>query len=589
MPTTSWTSNASASWRDAFGGWRSDNNDVYQGEWSGNGNHRGLWFFNDSNIRSVLDGQIITNIRMRATRRSAGGVTSAQTPTIYRHNYSSQPAGTPSGSAGHSNHGQSWAWGETKWVTLPIAYGNHLRDGTARGILVYTSSGSPYMIFTGTAILEITYEPALSAPSTPSGFSVGSVTTSSAVLSWNSVSDADQYRYTNQQLNPTGSTNEFTTSGTSITNSSGISSNRRYRWRVRAENSAGVSSYTSYVERTTLPTTPGGVGASPASGTTGETAIVISWNAIAGTETQQYRVDRSGGGTSTTSGTSLSWGGLSPDTTYSFRVRAENTAGNSSYSGWTSAKTKLPSPSTPNQPSASNLAETSVTISWNAVSYAENYDLEHNGSIIRSATASRSHNITGIADGATHSFRVRARNATATSSYSSARTVETPPIHEPPPVPSGVGPTGLLTPADGLDLSATTGGMDPDKNAGLSQRVRWEVTLVRPFPNSEVFELVTPYGGVGERTRPFDIDADLGGVGHYRVRARSEHNGVWNQASGWSDFVEFSVTRVLIWDGSEWQPRHVLTFSDKISVWSDTWSDAWQYEEGWAEARLNTL
>ncbi|MCA1781553.1 MAG: fibronectin type III domain-containing protein, partial [Intrasporangiaceae bacterium] len=324
MATKTWYANDTHSWRTASSGggssgWRSDNSDVYHGQYCSGGvcygRYKGCAFFDDADIRSTLSGQNILSISLRLTRRSAGGASAAGTPHIRLHNHTSQPSGEPS-YVTSAQTPQSWAWGETKYAYLPTWWGGWLRDGDARGIMLYRAADTPYMIFTTDVRLVITYEPQLTAPNTPGGFSIGTVTTYSAYLSWNSVSTADRYRYTNQQLNPTGSTNDFTTTGTSITNSSGISSNNRYRWRVRAENDAGDSDYTSYIYRTTLPLTPSSVSASPASGTTGETSIDVFWNHIAGTELDRYRVQREGGTTSgaTTSSNSHNSTGLNPNT-----------------------------------------------------------------------------------------------------------------------------------------------------------------------------------------------------------------------------------------------------------------------------------
>jgi len=154
--TDTWNANDSASWRTTYG-WRSGS-DVYQGEWSGWGNHRGFWFFNDSNIRSTLSGRTITRVRVRLTRRSSGGNAGAMTPTVRRHNYSSQPSGTPSFVTGTVTN-TSFAWGDTRWVSLPNSWGDSFRDNNAKGIGIWPgSSGSPYMIFSPNAILEITHE-----------------------------------------------------------------------------------------------------------------------------------------------------------------------------------------------------------------------------------------------------------------------------------------------------------------------------------------------------------------------------------------------------------------------------------------------
>jgi ABC-type transporter lipoprotein component MlaA len=49
--------------------------------------------------------------------------------------------------------------GEGKWVELPISYAQALRDGSAKGIAIYTSNTSQnyYCVMEPTATLEITW------------------------------------------------------------------------------------------------------------------------------------------------------------------------------------------------------------------------------------------------------------------------------------------------------------------------------------------------------------------------------------------------------------------------------------------------
>ncbi|MFN2347128.1 MAG: fibronectin type III domain-containing protein [Dermatophilaceae bacterium] len=431
--------------------------------------------------------------------------------------------------------------------------------------MLYRAADTPYMIFTTDVRLVITYEPQLTAPNTPGGFSIGTVTTYSAYLSWNSVSTADRYRYTNQQLNPTGSTNDFTTTGTSITNSSGISSNNRYRWRVRAENDAGDSDYTSYIYRTTLPLTPSSVSASPASGTTGETSIDVFWNHIAGTELDRYRVQREGGTTSgaTTSSNSHNSTGLNPNTTYRYRVRSENAEGNSSYSGWASATTKLPAPAVPNQPSASNLTKTSVTISWDAVAYAASYDLRQDGAVVLSSVQGTSHDITGLADNSSFNFDVRAKNATGTSGYSTDRVVETAPIHVAPPTPTNVGPAGVQTPGV-ITFTADALAMDQAKNYDLQQRIWWEMFSV-PFEESKSKVYISSYGEPGTRTFAVDM-TDEGLLGNYTLSAYSQHDGDEDRTSPVTASLDLTFTRTKVSIGGVWIPKRVFVFDSAAWV-----------------------
>ena len=152
---------SSGSWRDTYG-WRTDNDDVYQGEWGGYGNHKGLFYYDYSTIQGVLAGRTIDSFRIYLHRISSGGYSSAQTVYAWLHNYASEPAGEPALAGGPTNIG-SLAWGDSKWLTLPNSWAEHLRDGNYRGIAFYHSSGSPYVIMDGRSAnssygrLEITH------------------------------------------------------------------------------------------------------------------------------------------------------------------------------------------------------------------------------------------------------------------------------------------------------------------------------------------------------------------------------------------------------------------------------------------------
>lgn len=147
---STWNSSSGESYRPS--GWRNDN-DVRQGEWSGNGIHRGLWFFGDA-PSSAVTGRTIKRMRVFLTRKAAGGYSSAQTVYIRSHNYASQPTGEPSLSNEYAT--ASFRWGESKWVTLPSSFFSSWQNGTRKGIGIYSASGA-YMIFDDSAKLEITY------------------------------------------------------------------------------------------------------------------------------------------------------------------------------------------------------------------------------------------------------------------------------------------------------------------------------------------------------------------------------------------------------------------------------------------------
>lgn len=148
------TSASCLSYGDMYG-WRSGNT-LYQGSY-GYGNHKGLMFFNASSMQTTLTGKTIKSVRLYMTRSGGGGSSSSSKLYFYLHNYLSQPAGNPAlgtylGALG------SYAWREAKWITLPVSVGEAIRDGTAKGLAIYSSSGKPYVIMNPAVQLEISYE-----------------------------------------------------------------------------------------------------------------------------------------------------------------------------------------------------------------------------------------------------------------------------------------------------------------------------------------------------------------------------------------------------------------------------------------------
>ncbi|AEI12208.1 glycoside hydrolase family 6 protein [Cellulomonas gilvus] len=180
------------------------------------------------------------------------------------------------------------------------------------------------------------------APSVPAGLTVGAVTSSSVALSWTASTDNaggsgvagyDVYRGTTLIGSPT--TTSFTATG--------LSPDTAYSFTVRAKDVAGnVSAASSAASATTLPgTTPTdtvapSVPTGLAAGTTTTTSIALSWNAstdnAGGSGVAGYDVYRGTTLIGSPTTTSFTATGLSPDTAYSFTVRAKDVAGNVSAS-----------------------------------------------------------------------------------------------------------------------------------------------------------------------------------------------------------------------------------------------------------------
>lgn len=134
-----------ASWRDTFGGWRNDNDAIYQGEYNGAGNHIGCAFYGGQ--VNTLAGATVTSAYIKAKRLS-GGVFAAQSTTLGHITQSSKPAGTPT--FGGSFTGPHLAVGATSTkIMIDTSLVQSLVDGTYGGLGIHIAGSTPYVILAG--------------------------------------------------------------------------------------------------------------------------------------------------------------------------------------------------------------------------------------------------------------------------------------------------------------------------------------------------------------------------------------------------------------------------------------------------------
>jgi fibronectin type 3 domain-containing protein len=218
--------------------------------------------------------------------------------------------------------------------------------------------------------------------SAPGNFRAASATDSSVSLTWNTVNGAGGYNiYRSIIQNGT-----YTKLNTSIitTNSytnTGLASNTNYYYKVSAVSSGGIEGVQSgAISGTTLLVAPGGLNVTAITDVT----ISLEWNSLIGANGYNIYRSVSENGTYTKVNTSvitvLSYTntGVSPDTTYYYRVCAVSTGGlEGMQSSAVSAVTLMPAPG---NMQVFSVTDTSITLAWNVVNGANGYNIYRSSS-----------------------------------------------------------------------------------------------------------------------------------------------------------------------------------------------------------------
>ena len=257
-------------------------------------------------------------------------------------------------------------------VSASTSYSYRLRATDAAGNL------STYSNIVGAT----TPTPDTTPPSQPGTLSAAAVTQGEVDLSWGaSTDDVGVTGYLVERCQGTGCTNFTkiaTPAGTSYKDTS-VSPSTSYSYRVRATDAAGnLSTYsntaTALTPDTTSPSQPATLTATAVSG--GE--IDLSWGASTdNVGVIGYQVERCQGASCTSfaqiatpTATTYKDTTVAVGTSYSYRVRATDAAGNlSTYSNTTSATTQTPDTSPPTQPgtlTATPVSGGEIDLSWSA-------------------------------------------------------------------------------------------------------------------------------------------------------------------------------------------------------------------------------
>ncbi|MFH1764118.1 MAG: fibronectin type III domain-containing protein [Gemmatimonadota bacterium] len=312
-------------------------------------------------------------------------------------------------------------------------------------------------------------------PEAPTGLNALETGSSTIVLTWTDASDAETRFEVERKEVSEKSNGLWSPAGTLAPNATtfgdtGLTPNTTYRYRVQACNETGCSNSPAEAEATTLdvpPAVPTGLGALA----TGPSTVDLNWTDESDNETR-FGLERKRGveggwsqiGTPAPNTTAFGDTGLTPNTSFAYRIRACNDAGCSAYSNEVSAVTDEVAPQAPTNLEATATGSTTMALTWTDASGNETgFVVERKqgagGTITQIGPFGV--NTTGIVDtdlspNTTYFYRVQACNAVGCSAPSTEANSTTWGV--PPGAPAGV--NAVATGSTTVELSWTDGSAD---------------------------------------------------------------------------------------------------------------------------------
>ncbi len=362
----------------------------------------------------------------------------------------------------------------TSTVTTPDTGDWNHYDPISLGAVNFATAGTKVMkIWQDTngasgGVGNFDYYQLTSLPAAPINLAATTVSTSQINIGWTDHSNNESdfkidYDDNAGLTSPTTVTvPSTTTAGTTANLSSPITAlapGTHYYFRMRAKNITGDSANTPVVDAWTIASTPTGLAVT--GGTS--SSLSLSWDATTGAAS--YVLLRKGPGESiftpfannTTTGTTLTDTGLSPNSIYSYKIQAVNPGGTSALSGFPIGGVTSPNtPATPTGLAATGVTASSVSLSWNSSSGAASYI------VLRSATSGGTYSSVGTPTGTsfndstvsaatTYYYQVQATNAGGTSAASSY--ISTTTLSSAPATPSNL--TAVAAGPNQIDLAWT--------------------------------------------------------------------------------------------------------------------------------------
>ncbi|MDB6023840.1 MAG: N-acetylmuramoyl-L-alanine amidase family 2 [Verrucomicrobiales bacterium] len=307
----------------------------------------------------------------------------------------------------------------------------------------------------------------VSTPSAPSSLTATAASTTQINLKWADNSGIETGFKIERAPAAAGTFVQIATVGANVLTypNTGLSAATTYYYRVRAYNATGNSGYSNTANATTAdvpPAAPTALTATAAS----SSQVNLAWTQNSANETG-FKVERSGDNvtfaqiaTTAVNVVTYSNTGLAGNTTYYYRVRAYNLAGNSAYSNTAS---DITAPQAPTALTASAVSSSEIDIAWTDNSSSEvGFKIERSPDnvtftqIATNAAAATTFASTGLAANTLYYFRVRSYNANGNSTYSNVASATTPAA---PPVLSAIGTKQVTA---GQPLAFTAASTDPN-------------------------------------------------------------------------------------------------------------------------------
>ena len=304
---------------------------------------------------------------------------------------------------------------------------------------------------------DFTFTTSDSTPPVISAVATSGVTATGATITW-TTNEASDSRVDYGTTTAYGSS---TTLDTSMVTShsqalSGLSGSTTYHYRVKSRDAAGNLATSGDFTFTTADGTPPVISAVASSGVSA-TGATITWNTNEASDSQVEYGTTTAYGSSTTLNTSMvtshsqALSGLSGSTTYHFRVKSKDAAGNLATSGdFTFATTAAPDTTPPiiDAVASSAITSTSATITW-ATDEASDSQVEYGTTAAygssttpnTSMVTTHSQALTGLVGSTTYHYRIKSRDAAGNLATSGDFTFTT--ADGTPPVISVVASSGV--------------------------------------------------------------------------------------------------------------------------------------------------